>query len=420
MVLNHEELKIPIIFNNQTPRMIKFLLSTGIKLIAAIILLCGAYYIVNHSNFYYLFIGNILLLLGLAFLVEAIAFLGFTLFKGLHKRRKAIISISRSTFIVLFITDAIIRLTGVMQTYPERADGKYFSISQQEKLDSWYWVHTPNTSITNQKKEFVFYREVNSIGISEQEIQNEKGSKFRILAIGDSFTEGVGTSYEDSWVKQMETRWKQKNVQTINAGIGGSDPVYEFALYRDKLIDLKPDVVILTINSSDITDVAGRGGFDRFHEDGTAGKESPSWEWIYASNHLFRMILHGFFGYNSSLVKGVRSEESRLKSTEILKEVVSRFEKLTAENDTKLLVVIHPSIQEFNNGKYVPFLGQTELIKHLEKEKISFIDTSPSFEKKGKDINKYYYPIDSHFNNKGYALFGETVYQKIEEFGFLD
>lgn len=98
-------------------------------------------------------------------------------------------------------------------------------------------------------------------------------------------------NYEETWVKQMETRWKEQNVQTINAGVGGSDPVYEVALYRDKLVANKPDLVVLTINSTDFMDIVSRGGFERFHADGTAGKGSPPWEWLYASNHLCRMIM---------------------------------------------------------------------------------------------------------------------------------
>ncbi|PHR21431.1 MAG: hypothetical protein COA38_18805 [Fluviicola sp.] len=398
----------------------RFLLSAGIKLLVGIVLLCGAYYVVNHSNYYYLFIGNILLLLGLAFLVEGTTFILFALIKNLRNRKAAIISTSRSTFVVLFLADFIIRMIGVMQTYPERTDGKYFSLSTQENLDSWYWLHTPNTLISNQKKEFLFNREVNSIGLSEKEIPKEKGTKFRIIAIGDSFTEGVGMSYEDSWVKQMEHRWKWKNVETINGGIGGSDPIYEFALYRDKLIAYKPDVLVLTINSTDVDDVAGRGGFERFHADGTAGKTPPSWEWIYASNHLFRMFTHAALGYNTSLLRGADTEEAQLKAIENLKDVLGRLKKLSNEEDTKLLVVLQPSIQEFKNGKHTPFFGQIELAKYLKAEQIYFLDTSNDFEKKGVSVSEYYYPIDTHFNKKGYALFGKSVYEKIEELGFLE
>lgn len=397
-----------------------FLLSTGIKLFLAVLLIFGAYYVVEQSHYYYLFIANVFLISSLAFLVEALFSFFFFLSTKLAKHKVGILSTSRSTFIVLFIADVIIRLSGLMQTYPERVDGNYFSIAQQEKLDSWYWIHTPNTTISNQKKEFLFKREVNSIGISEKEISKDKGSKFRILAIGDSFTEGVGTDYEDSWVKQMEFFWKEKNIESINGGIGGSDPVYSFVLYRDKLTKYNPDLVVLTINATDVADIIGRGGFERFHTDGIAGKESPSWEWIYAANHLFRLVMNAAFGYNSSLVKNSNSPEAQQKSVDIIKETLSRLKGVCVENNAKLLVVIHPSIQEFNNGKHTPFFGQKELIAFMKKAHINFLDVTPAFEAKGKSISDYYYPIDTHFNHKGYALFGNTVYKRIDELGFIN
>ena len=392
----------------------------GIKLFVSALLIYAAYFVVNHSNFYYLFIPNIFLLLGLALSFEAIFSLLFTISKGLEKRKTRILGTTRATFIILFIADLGIRLTGVVQTYAERADGNYFSQARIEKLDSWYWVHTPNTVIQNQKKEFLFKREVNSLGLSEKEIETEKGSKFRILAIGDSFTEGVGVNYEDTWVKQMETRWKKQNVQTFNAGIGGSDPVYEFALYRDKLTAYKPDIVVLTINATDIVDIIGRGGFDRFHADGTAGKDSPSWEWIYASNHLFRMVMGGAFGYNGGLVKNADSEEMKQKAVQIIKETIAKFGELTANENAELMVILHPSLKEFNNGKHTPFYGQLELVNYLKTEGINYIDLSVEFKKLGKSIPEYYYPLDTHFKKKGYALFGKTVYEKMEELGLLE
>lgn len=281
------------------------------------------------------------------------------------------------------------------------------------------WAHTPNTTISNQKKEFYFNRNVNSKGIPEKELSKKKGTKTRILAIGDSFTEGVGTSYEDCWVKQMEYRWKSKNIETINGGIGGSDPIYGLVLYRDKLIDYQPDLLILTINSTDITDIAGRGGFERFHSDGTAGKSAPSWEWIYAANHFFRLTMHAN-GYNSSLLKNLDSRENELKAISHLKQTILKFKALTSEQNTKLLIVIQPTFNDFYLGKHTPFFGQIELIDFLKKLQINFLDASIEFEKKETTISQYYFPIDSHFNKKGYELFGEVVSRKIEELNLLE
>lgn len=399
----------------------QFLISAGIKLLVATVLLFGSYYVVNHSDFYYLFIGNILLITGLVFLVEALAFILFAFIKALRKRKRGIISTSRSTFIVIFIADSIIRLTGSMQTYPEEADGRYFSTAKADELDSWYWLYTPNISISNNRKEFLFERTTNSIGLAEKEIKKEKGSKYRILAVGDSFTEGVGTRYEESWVKQMETRWEELNVQTINAGIGGSDPVYEYALYRDKLRAYEPDLVLLTINATDVIDVVGRGGFERFHADGTAGKKAPSWEWIYAANHLFRMIMSAAFNYNSNLIKDANKEESKREAALIIEETLVKFKELTDKEGSELLVILQPTLQDFKEQDLSAFFGQEEeLLRFLESSEINYLNTFPEFEKREKTIDDYYYPLDTHFNKKGYALFGNTIYQKIEEFGWLD
>lgn len=397
----------------------KLLLSSGIRFSEGLFLVLASYEWVIKMNFSFLFIGNVMLLLGIwAFLEGFILFISAFASKN-REKRKRVLGTLRATFIVIFMADTAIRLTGVMNIYSENADGNYFSLAQQEKLNSWYWVHPPNTRLTNQKKEFLFDRKVNSLGLSEKEVKKEKGDKVRILAIGDSFTEGVGTSYQDSWVKQMEIRWERQHVETINAGIGGSDPIYEFALYRDKLTEFKPDVVIVTMNASDITDVSSRGGFERFHKDGTAGKEPPVWEWVYASNHLFRMILHRLFDYDTNLVKGTTSDASMKKAVRDIQEALGKFQQLTQKEGAELLIVIHPAIQNFEDGKYTPFFGQVELAHYLESHEIEYIDVSKTFEAKGTKVGDYYYPMDTHFNKKGYALFGNAVYEKVEEMDVL-
>lgn len=392
----------------------------GIKLVVSAFLMYAAHFAVSRSNFDYLYIPNIFLLVGLALFFEAALSLICSISKELDTRRTGLIVSSRSTFIALFLADSAIRLTGVVQTYSERADGNYFSLARREQLTSWYWVHTPNTVIRNQRKEFIFSREVNSLGLSEREIETKKGSHLRILAIGDSFTEGVGVSYEDTWVKQMETRWKEHKVQTINAGIGGSDPVFAFALYRDKLTAYKPDIVILTINSTDITEITGRGGFDRFHEDGTVGKDAPSWEWIYAASHSFRVIMHGAFNYNSSLTRNARTPDAEENAVKIIKETVERFRDLAERENADLVIALQPSLQEFDNGLHTPFPGQLELARFLAAEGISYVDASIEFKRLGNTVPDYYWPLDTHFNLKGYALFGKTVYQKVEALKLLD
>lgn len=397
-----------------------FLSSSLKKFTVSIALGCLAYFIAEWSDFYYLFTANIFLTFGFLFFVEALFELIFWMFHNLRERSRNIRHSIRITFILLFIAEILIRFSGMVQTYPERTDGRYFSGARAEKLNSWYWVHPPNDTINNVKKEFVFYRTTNSLGLSEKEISDKKDSSIRILALGDSFTEGVGLAYEKTWVKQMETRWRNKNVETVNAGIGGSDPVYEFALYRDKLTNAPSDIVILTINSTDIMDISSRGGFERFKVDGTAGSEPPRWEWIYASNHMVRMFMNGVLGYSSDLSRNSHSEGNQKQAVKVLKDVFDQLRKLTNERKAKLLIVFQPSIGSFDGGLYSPFFGQEELKKYLKSKKIEFVDASQAFVDKGSEVPAYFWPLDTHFNEKGYGLFGQTIYEKIEELKWLE
>lgn len=63
-------------------------------------------------------------------------FLLFSISKKVASRKTRIIGTSRATFIVFFIADLAIRLLGIVQTYSEQSDGNYFSLAEQEKLDS--------------------------------------------------------------------------------------------------------------------------------------------------------------------------------------------------------------------------------------------------------------------------------------------
>ena len=389
------------------------------KSVISIVFGSAAYVVIEFSNFYYLFLGNILLTLSSLFFLETVITVMFLMRASEEKRKNVSYSV-RIGVGLLFVAEMIIRFSGFMQTYPERTDGRYFSGARNEKLGSWYWVHPANDTIKNEKKEFVFYRTTNSLGLSEKEILPKKDSVIRILALGDSFTEGVGLSYEKSWVKQMENRWKDAQVETVNAGIGGSDPVYEFAIYRDKLVSLESNIVIVTINSTDIQDISSRGGFERFNEDGTAGKEPPSWEWIYAANHLVRMFMNNVLGYSSDFSGNHNSEADKRRAVKIVTEVVGQFKQLTDQENAKLLIVLQPSLGSYENGSYLPFFGQQEIEAYLKSNEIDFVDASQSFIKNGGEITTYFWPVDTHFNEKGYAVFGKTVYEKIEKLEWLN
>ena len=90
----------------------------------------------------------------------------------------------------------------------------------------------------------------NSIGLRED---HEYGAKpagiFRILALGDSFTMGVGVRLEDGFVKRAESilnsGYTRTDYEVINAGVPGYDTSQELAYLQTDGLSLEPDLVLL-------------------------------------------------------------------------------------------------------------------------------------------------------------------------------
>ena len=87
----------------------------------------------------------------------------------------------------------------------------------------------------------------NSFGMydKERQLKKEEGV-YRIAALGDSFTNGVypGIGYRTSDLLEKMT---PKNVEVLNFGMSSLGTVQEIYVYRHKISQFKPDLVILGI-----------------------------------------------------------------------------------------------------------------------------------------------------------------------------
>lgn len=316
---------------------------------------------------------------------------------------------------ILMISELGLRLSGRFETSSEREVGVYYSILRSKHLDSWYFVRASDDWIKLTRKEFVFERKTNSLGLSEREISKCK-SKFRIIGLGDSFTEGFGVGQDSTWLRKLEHSLSELDpfgkVETINAGVCGSDPVFSYKLLCDKLLDYAPDLVILTINGNDIGDIAYLGGKERFNADGTSGKPSPSWEWVYAASHLFRLVIHNGLGYGSYLESSSDELLSKEKATIILQNTILEFADLAKNKGFKFLLVVHPLATDFLDSEDARFEAM-QSVDYARKRGVSVLDINECMSLNGvktfSDANYYYWPIDGHFNQFGNNLLAKCI-----------
>lgn len=100
---------------------------------------------------------------------------------------------------------------------------------------------------------------INALGLRNPEITVAKptGVK-RLLMLGDSFTEGVGVSGDETFTSQLRKKLDQAGLsarwQIINGGVASYSPLLEYLYLKNSGLTLEPDLVILNLDLSDIFD----------------------------------------------------------------------------------------------------------------------------------------------------------------------
>ncbi len=102
------------------------------------------------------------------------------------------------------------------------------------------------------------FRETSSEPDSRPSADN-KGNRFRILFLGDDTVFGTGVDQQytvTSLLQELLSKRLDTDVEVINAGVPGYCPLLSSLQFREQGRDLKPDLVILHFDMSDIADDA--------------------------------------------------------------------------------------------------------------------------------------------------------------------
>jgi len=254
---------------------------------------------------------------------------------------------------------------------------------------------------------------------------NKADNEYRIIAIGDSFTEGVGTTFDSTWVKQLElllNKQKKHLFSCINAGLAGSDPFFEYMLLKGKLLIYKPDLVIINMIDNDIIDVIHRGGMERFKKNGKVEFSKPhNWEWIYASSFIFRLFINNVLSYDASLICKYKERELYKAAIDKIYNLLMIYSELALKNNFRILVTVFPMYTSLcaneeplesliRNYKMPPGIDIVCMYDYMTKTE--GINCSNKFQ--------YYWRWDCHPNGKGYAAFARGALLKLKQMGIID
>ena len=230
-------------------------------------------------------------------------------------------------FSALVLIDSLIGLT-LKQESTE--------VQKQEGL-----IFRPHSKARYQTIEFDYVVDINSLGLRDREISIEKGDKYRILCVGDSWTFGWGVNVENSWPKQLEQYLLAngfENIEVINLGQGG-EYTRTYKKYIEKAVPLlKPDLVLAGVLQAD---------------------------------DLAQLYEHNFINNQTSINNNIQKRFSKK-----IKAAVRTYLKYSFRNIRSLLRNREPKTVEIKSNWETSSASKIENFNHLQKIRFHTLDDS--------------------------------------------
>lgn len=284
---------------------------------------------------------------------------------------------------------------------------------------------------TFRKKTYDFY--TNSLGFkdnSKREV-SLKSNKYRILFIGDSFTEGVLVPYDKTFVGIIDAQLGRKDFEILNAAVVSYSPklYYLKVKYLIEEKKLHFDELYVYIDISDIQDELQYESFI----------SSKSWLklWIIEIKTFLRqhsliyniirdlnqeiappsLILKVLYKTSKQMYKeiGVWTNNPEVfkkygqRGLDLAKKNMNLLYELCKKHGIKMTIAVYPWECQIRLRELSCM--QVEIWKEFcDSRKISFINYFPDFitdEKPKEVINKYFIKNEFHWNEAGHALIAQ-------------
>jgi lysophospholipase L1-like esterase len=122
-------------------------------------------------------------------------------------------------------------------------------------------THPPNFKEVRETAEFRYTFATNSRGLRYAEIPVEKEpGEFRILLLGDSFTEGDGVELDQTFGSVLEHAYQQRRtepkVRLINGGLSGKGPLEYWRLFLHVGLAYRPDLLLIVVMANDVENMS--------------------------------------------------------------------------------------------------------------------------------------------------------------------
>ncbi|HEX9943420.1 MAG TPA: GDSL-type esterase/lipase family protein [Thermoanaerobaculia bacterium] len=300
-------------------------------------------------------------------------------------------------------------------------------------------------TVTN-RVEFDTKVSINHEGLRGPEIGPKAPGTFRVLALGDSFTFGVGAREEETWPARLQQLLRSRGLraEVLNAGAPGFGVPDEVAWFQRWGWSLEPDAVVLAVFVANDLQDAAPGGPKAVAADGElmiqGEKKSGLSRWLYYHSHLYVLLkTSALGGAIRRLLGSPEPLETRELRTELdlyakdrlpqsARQGAAATERAVASlarsaGGVRVLAVIIPSLIQVDPARWRSSLERfgrdpsrydrnrpNDLFRGIfERHGIPVLDLTRPFAEALRKGERIYYPIDQHLTPAGYRLMAETV-----------
>lgn len=306
-----------------------------------------------------------------------------------------------------------------------------------------------NTAYTNYSPEYSEKVSTNAYGYRDHEFEKKKPGNYRILAVGDSFTFGLGIETNDSTYpklleKYLKTRpeLRNKDIEVFNVAAKGYSPDQEYRQIQKELFTLEPDMILWNFSvPGDMYNLLHEGKWPipslyDVKED-TLVPLDGRFNWLYiakyikahspsfvGTSHIFNILTYRISQVRFTSRKPYISNKDM--ASWIAKKIhleIKDIQKLAKKKNVRLVVVSLPYPEQFNLNTQSRSLTLTyqAIVQSVQQSGTMVIDMKDSIvKKKTLSWRDLYFKMDYHPNQKGVAFFAETVGDRISHMIPLD
>lgn len=274
-------------------------------------------------------------------------------------------------------------------------------------------------------KEFRFEYRHNSQGLRDVEHTREKPEgAFRIVAVGDSFTYGIGAAFDESYLAVMERQLNARagvhpRVETVRAGVPRYFPQTQRIWLERHGLAFQPDLVLVGFLPNDVYDTLE--GLDAIAVDPSGylktreARALPSWiTWVFRFSHAGRLAVRTALNlrhrgdpgpqWNEVYRAGGLYESAWLD----VERELARIAGLVRDAGAKLVVLHIPQQGPWDRARAYP---AQRLAAWAEAQgDVGFVDALPALQAAAANsAAPLYFPLDGHCTPAGYRVIGETL-----------